>query len=496
MPDDLRAQFPKVREVVAALRIPVHELAGYEADDVIGTLTVQAEARGIDTTIVTGDLDMLQIVSDRTSPDDDPQGVENTVYYDPARSRSATAWRRPDGRLQGPEGRLERQHPGSARGGGEDRGEAHRRLRRLDLLYARLDEVRRRSCATCSASTATRSSAAAISRRSSATCPWRSTSRRRASATTTATRSCGSSASTSSARSSTACRRARGRESAGRGGRARRCGGRPASPRRGRRRRPRPASERRLGGARLPVRHRPRARPSESRGGGGRPSHRAAATACSSRSISTPWADRRTGRGDGPAAAPLPLERPRTRSRGGVADPGRIERRPDEAIAGWRMARRALGGRRRARPRRPAAAPGPRAGARARRRGWSRRDARGARRPRTRSAAVEAREYGRRPRGRSRSSSRASPTTSARRRRRSPSTPRSPRTSSTRPCAARRSTTSCRAARARPPAAGRRARRRRRAGLEALGALAVRDPLADALSEEGLDRLYRRSSSR
>ena len=54
MPDDLRSQFPKVREVVAALRIPVLELAGYEADDVIGTLTLQAEARGVDSTIVTG----------------------------------------------------------------------------------------------------------------------------------------------------------------------------------------------------------------------------------------------------------------------------------------------------------------------------------------------------------------------------------------------------------------------------------------------------------
>src|SRR5215218_7254165 len=65
MPDDLRAQFPKVREVVKALRFPVYEMAGFEADDIIGTLTVEAEARGLDTTIVTGDLDMLQIVSDK-----------------------------------------------------------------------------------------------------------------------------------------------------------------------------------------------------------------------------------------------------------------------------------------------------------------------------------------------------------------------------------------------------------------------------------------------
>ncbi len=85
MPDDLRDQFPKVREVVKALRIPVYELAGYEADDVIGTLTVQAEARGLDTTIVTGDLDMLQLVTDRTRLMTTRSGVQNTIIYDPDR---------------------------------------------------------------------------------------------------------------------------------------------------------------------------------------------------------------------------------------------------------------------------------------------------------------------------------------------------------------------------------------------------------------------------
>ena len=85
MPDDLRDQFPKVREVVKALRIPVYEMAGFEADDVIGTLTVQAERDGLDTTIVTGDLDMLQLVTDRTRLMTTRSGVQNTVIYDPAR---------------------------------------------------------------------------------------------------------------------------------------------------------------------------------------------------------------------------------------------------------------------------------------------------------------------------------------------------------------------------------------------------------------------------
>jgi DNA polymerase I len=85
MPDDLAAQFPKVREVVKALRIPVYEQQGFEADDVIGALTVQAEAAGVETTIVTVDLDMLQLVTDRTRLMTTRSGVENTIIYDPAR---------------------------------------------------------------------------------------------------------------------------------------------------------------------------------------------------------------------------------------------------------------------------------------------------------------------------------------------------------------------------------------------------------------------------
>jgi DNA polymerase-1 len=85
MPDDLRAQFPKVREVVAALRIPVYEMSGYEADDVIGTITRDMDARGVDTTVVTGDMDMLQIVTEHTRLMTTRQGVDSTVYYDPAK---------------------------------------------------------------------------------------------------------------------------------------------------------------------------------------------------------------------------------------------------------------------------------------------------------------------------------------------------------------------------------------------------------------------------
>ena len=86
MPDDLRDQFPKVREVVKALRIPVYEMPGYEADDVIGTITRQLDPRDdLETTIVTVDLDMLQLVTPRVRLMTTRSGVENTVMYDVAR---------------------------------------------------------------------------------------------------------------------------------------------------------------------------------------------------------------------------------------------------------------------------------------------------------------------------------------------------------------------------------------------------------------------------
>src|SRR6185436_10654554 len=62
-----------------------YEQQGFEADDVIGKLTVDAEAAGVETTIVTVDLDMLQLVSDKVRLMTTRSGVENTIIYDPAR---------------------------------------------------------------------------------------------------------------------------------------------------------------------------------------------------------------------------------------------------------------------------------------------------------------------------------------------------------------------------------------------------------------------------
>ncbi len=63
MDPELAVQIPYVRRVCEVFRIPVLELLGYEADDVIATLTTQAQAAGLDVVVVSGDKDLLQLVS-------------------------------------------------------------------------------------------------------------------------------------------------------------------------------------------------------------------------------------------------------------------------------------------------------------------------------------------------------------------------------------------------------------------------------------------------
>ena len=61
-PDDLIPQFDRVKDLVRAFNIPIYELDGFEADDVLGALSKQAEEQHIDTVIVTGDADTMQLV--------------------------------------------------------------------------------------------------------------------------------------------------------------------------------------------------------------------------------------------------------------------------------------------------------------------------------------------------------------------------------------------------------------------------------------------------
>jgi len=62
MPEDLSVQLPYVRRMCEAMRLPILEYPGFEADDVIGALSKQAAKKGLDVSIVTSDKDMMQLV--------------------------------------------------------------------------------------------------------------------------------------------------------------------------------------------------------------------------------------------------------------------------------------------------------------------------------------------------------------------------------------------------------------------------------------------------
>lgn len=65
MPEELREQVPVMKEVLQAMGIRIIEQAGYEADDILGTLAKRAEAEGIEVSLVSGDRDLLQIATDK-----------------------------------------------------------------------------------------------------------------------------------------------------------------------------------------------------------------------------------------------------------------------------------------------------------------------------------------------------------------------------------------------------------------------------------------------
>jgi len=82
-PDDLIKQFQYVREVCKVLNIPVISLQGYEADDVIGTITrkIQDTRYKIQTIIVTGDMDALQLVNENVEVYSMSRGIKKAEIY-------------------------------------------------------------------------------------------------------------------------------------------------------------------------------------------------------------------------------------------------------------------------------------------------------------------------------------------------------------------------------------------------------------------------------
>src|SRR5262247_1487337 len=81
-PDAFRQQLPLIREVLASLRIPMVELEGYEADDLLATLTKCFKQKGNEVVIVTGDRDILQLVAEGVSVIMTRRGISDVIRYD------------------------------------------------------------------------------------------------------------------------------------------------------------------------------------------------------------------------------------------------------------------------------------------------------------------------------------------------------------------------------------------------------------------------------
>ncbi|HEU4401596.1 MAG TPA: 5'-3' exonuclease H3TH domain-containing protein, partial [Candidatus Polarisedimenticolia bacterium] len=97
-PEELVAQIPYVKEICGVLRVPVLELSGYEADDVIGTLADRARRTGFEVVIVASDKDLLQLVGEGVVVYNpvkeeflDADGVERVFGVRPERVRDVLA---------------------------------------------------------------------------------------------------------------------------------------------------------------------------------------------------------------------------------------------------------------------------------------------------------------------------------------------------------------------------------------------------------------------
>lgn len=81
-PDELVGQIPACEQITERLNIPVLVVPGFEADDVLGTLARQAKEAGCDTVILSGDMDLLQLVNETTVVQGSRRGTSDPILYD------------------------------------------------------------------------------------------------------------------------------------------------------------------------------------------------------------------------------------------------------------------------------------------------------------------------------------------------------------------------------------------------------------------------------
>ncbi len=83
MPDELRAQDPVIRQLIGLMGIPILEKEGYEADDILGTVSAKCEREGREIVLVTGDRDSFQLSGEKTTILYTKRGISDTVRVTP-----------------------------------------------------------------------------------------------------------------------------------------------------------------------------------------------------------------------------------------------------------------------------------------------------------------------------------------------------------------------------------------------------------------------------
>ncbi|MBE3518944.1 MAG: DNA polymerase I [Firmicutes bacterium] len=141
-PDEFKVQIPLLREVLDALRVPVAEKEGYEADDIIGTLSRKAVEEGFSVLILSGDRDCLQLVSPAISAVVPVKGISDVKEFDPERVREEMGVgpsQIPD--LKGLAGDHSDNIPGVKGIGEKTAVELLRRYSNLEGVFEHLDEI-------------------------------------------------------------------------------------------------------------------------------------------------------------------------------------------------------------------------------------------------------------------------------------------------------------------------------------------------------------------
>ena len=145
-PPELRTQFGRVKQLMELFGVPVFELDGWEADDIIGTLTRQSEEAGVDSVVLTGDRDTFQLISPRVRVDL-ASNIQERKVYDEAelaeRYSGLTAAQQPD--FKALLGDSSDNIPGVPKVGEKTAARLLNEYQSLEGIYEHLDEIKQKA---------------------------------------------------------------------------------------------------------------------------------------------------------------------------------------------------------------------------------------------------------------------------------------------------------------------------------------------------------------